>query len=123
MPQATPDDLDILRKKHSATFARTLQAAANQPREYRALKSMLKDVLSRNVDVSEYYRTAAALADLLQRLNRNPGQTLFSYFSATIDPRQQGDVRYFRYSCRDLADQIRQIDQARADMSHLRRIK
>jgi hypothetical protein len=49
--------------------------------------------------------------------------TIFHYFAENIHPGKSGDVRCFRLECRDLAEQIRDLDQWRAQQHRLKRIK
>ena len=123
MLQVDPRKMETLIKKHSDCLQRTEKAIREQPDAYRRIKEMLADIQSRSVDVSEYYKTARKLTELVERLNRIDGDTLFGYFQTNLDPSQLGDVRYFRYICKDLAQQIGILDDYRASRCRLRVIK
>lgn len=95
----------------------------SRPDAYRELKSVLRGINSRILDISEYYPIADRLAGLLRALMRKGDCTIFDYFIQNIDPCRGGNVRHFRSSCLDLANQLISFDQWRADRRHIKRIK
>jgi hypothetical protein len=112
-----------LKERHRTALLLSEMSVRAQPDTFRELKGVLRDINTRVLDVSEYYPAAVRLAGLLRSLIRKEDPTIFDYFIQNIDPCQGGNVRYFRSSCLDLADQLNCFDKWRADRRYLRCIK
>jgi hypothetical protein len=115
--------LEDLRQRRLATLMASEQAIRRQADTYQALKRLVHDINAHTVDVAEYYRTATRLGSLLLKLTCGAEQTIFHYFAEHIDPGRHGDVRCFRLECRDLEQQIKELEQWRAARRQLKRIK
>jgi hypothetical protein len=113
-------NFEQLKQRHLKALELSAAMVRAHPAAYRELKKKLNEINTCSVDISEYYRTALDLARLLRVLTRAGGRTLFDFFYFHIDPGQNGDVRYFRCACRDLADQLDALDRWRAQQHHLR---
>ena len=99
------------------------RSVAVDPEAYRKTKEMLRQVIGRPLDISEYYRTAVRLGKLLDRLSCPERDTIFAYYSPQIDPCRNGDVRYFRAVCTDLRGQIEALDRWRLRRRRMQRVK
>jgi hypothetical protein len=115
--------LEDLKQRRLATLSASEQAIRRQADTYQALKRLVHDINARTLDVAEYYRTASRLGGLLLQLACGADQTIFHYFAEHIDPGRHGDVRCFRLECRDLEQQIKELEQWRAVCHQLKRIK
>jgi hypothetical protein len=120
-----PDAPDIaeLKKRRNKSLVASVEAIRKHPEPYAELQALLQSVLSAPLDVSDYYRVATRLAAILEILSGVRRDCLFPYFLGIIDPKQRGASRYFRTACRDLDEQLREIEQFRKDRACLRRIK
>lgn len=115
--------LEELMRKRDVALSGSVRAIREHGGTYRELKRLVNQINSQPLDVGDYHRTATRLGAMLFSLTRGSGGTIFHYFAEHIDPAKAGDVRCFRLECRDLADQIRQLDQWRAERQQLKRIK
>jgi len=119
MEQLTIEDLQR-RRQDALTVAD--RAVFEKRAAYLALKECVDDVNSRPLDVSEYHSTAKRLAALLEEIDRGT-ETIFAHFRDQIDPLRSGQVVTFRFECRDLAEQIADLEQWRAEHHRLRVVK
>ncbi len=113
---------DLKQKRHNA-LVRSEKAVAEHPEAYREIKILVGDVVSRTIDIGDYFSIANRLTRLLETLTRSGSGTIFTYFFENIDPKQSGDVRYFRGMCLDLLEQLREFDAFRANKRKLSLIK
>ena len=112
-----------LKERYRDVLLLSEMSVRTQPAAYRELKGVLHEINSRVLDISEYYPIALRLAGLLRSLARKEDRTIFDYFIENIDPCQGSNVRYFRYNCLDLEDQLNYFDKWRAGRRHLKCIK
>lgn len=115
--------LDQLKRKREADLFGSVQAVGAHRDTYLEIKRLVGRINSAPVDVGEYHSTASRLGTMLMEMTHGIDNTIFHYFADNIDPDRSGDVRCFRLECRELADQIRQLDQWRTGRHRLRRIK
>jgi hypothetical protein len=115
--------LEELKNKREADLMGSERAIREHSDTFRQIKKMLQEINSRPLDVEDYHRTARCLGGMLARMSDVGGGTIFHYFAEHIDPGRSGDVRCFRLECRDLAEQIRHMEQWRAERHRLKRIK
>jgi hypothetical protein len=116
--------LEELKKKREADLMGSERAIREHGATYCEIKALIQEINSRLLDVGEYHRTATRLGAMLVKMSRGiGGNTIFTYFAEHIDPGRSGDVRCFRLECRDLAEQIRHLEQWRAERHRLKRIK
>lgn len=115
--------LDILEKKRQDALHWTEKAIQRNPDAYCTLKKMVHRILTRPVDVSEYYPAASRLSGLIQSLSQIGGETIFHYFYPHIEPGKNGDPRYFRAMCLDLSEQIQALDRWRVSHRNIRLIR
>jgi hypothetical protein len=115
--------LEELKQKRKEDLIGSQQAILQQGDTYREMKQLLQDINNGPLDVADYYRTAALLGTLLLKLCACGRHTIFHYFAEQIHPGKAGDVRCFRLECRDLAEQIMDLDRWRAQQHRLKRIK
>ena len=115
--------IEDLKDRRTDALSRSEKAALLYPEIYRSLKRMLREINASTVDVSQYYRSALGLARLLETLTRAGKGTIFEHYLRSIDPAQAGDVRYFRFECMDLADQLDCFERWSAERHHLRVVK
>ena len=115
--------VEDLEERRSNALSRSEKAALLYPETYRNLKRMLREINAATVDVSQYYRTALGVTSLLETLTRAGSGTIFDHFLRNIDPAQAGDVRYFRFECMDLAEQLDCFERWSAERHHLTVVK
>ncbi|RJQ73301.1 MAG: hypothetical protein C4519_17915 [Desulfobacteraceae bacterium] len=115
--------LEELKQRRLENLLGSELAILRQADTYQALKRMVQDINARPLDVADYYRTATRLGGLLFELASVTDQTIFHYFAEYIDPGKRGDVRCFRLECRDLEQQIKELEQCRAARRQLKRVK
>jgi uncharacterized protein (UPF0128 family) len=118
-----PYTLDELKQKRESDLMGSVQAIGRQTDLYRELKALVHEINSRPLDVGDYHKTATRLGAMLVKMTNGVGSTIFHYFAEHIDPDKAGDVRCFRFECLDLAEQMRQLEQWRAERHRLKRIK
>ncbi len=118
-----PYTLDELKQKRERDLMGSVQAIGRHADLYRELKALVHQINNRPLDVGEYHKTATRLGAMLVSMTNGVGSTIFHYFAEHIDPDKAGDVRCFRFECRDLAEQMRQLEQWRAEKHRLRRVK
>ncbi|MFP4668072.1 MAG: hypothetical protein ACOCQI_01015 [Desulfosalsimonas sp.] len=109
----TPSTVDDLRRRRQRALEQAEKAIAGRPAEYREIKRLLDEVLGGPVDVADYHRLAGEIVRLLEKLSASSSESLFVYYCNNIDPKRQGDARYFKVVCRDLRHQLKLIDQYR----------
>ena len=119
MNKLTIEDLKI-RRQHA--LARAGRAVVEGQTTYRELKKIVRTVNASPLDISEYHATASLLGRLLDALDRG-GQTIFAHFRDQIDPYRNGNAVHFRFECRDLAEQIADLEAWRAERHRLRCVK
>jgi len=115
--------LEELRRKRDEALSGSEQAILKHRSTYQSLKHLLQDINSGPVDVSEYYPTASKLLAMLKEMSEGADRTIFHLFEKQIDPAKGGNARWFRLSCLDLAEHVRDIERWRAAKSGLRRVK
>jgi hypothetical protein len=110
-----------LRKKRINALRMSEKAIREHVAAYHEIKTMVREINTGPLDIALYYQTASRLGMLLTRLAYRG--TIFQYFAEQIDPRKNGDVRYFRAQCLDLNEQLKELDRWRTKKHHLRRVK
>jgi hypothetical protein len=118
-----PYTLDELKQKRESDLMGSAEAIGRQTDLYRELKALVHEINNSPLDVGDYHKTATRLGALLIKMTNGVGSTIFHYFAEHIDPDKAGDVRCFRFECLDLAEQMRQLEQWRAERHRLKRIK
>ncbi|OQY53598.1 MAG: hypothetical protein B6245_22650 [Desulfobacteraceae bacterium 4572_88] len=112
---------EILEKRRLACLAISEKAVREHPREFHEIKRLLNYVLSNPIDIDRYFCTACTLAKLLDHMGK--GTLFYHYYYENIHPNQFGRARYFRFMCRDLLEQINDLNQWRASRCKLVLIK
>jgi len=115
--------MDELKKRRSESLRISEKAINEHPAEYREIKSLVSDILSKPVDIGDYYKTARKLAGLLEKMVETGPGSIFYYYYKNIDPRQSGDAIYFRANCLDLYEQLKYVNELRIDRRNMRLIQ
>ncbi|MBR9982645.1 MAG: hypothetical protein KFF50_16560 [Desulfatitalea sp.] len=115
--------LDELKRKREVELDGSLRAIRDHWDTYREIKKLIDRINGAPLDVGDYHHTATRLGSMLVAMSSGIDCTIFNYFAHHIDPGKAGDVRCFRLECRDLAEQMRQLDQRRTGRQRLRRVK
>ncbi|MDM8517860.1 hypothetical protein QUF76_16820 [Desulfobacterales bacterium HSG16] len=110
-----------LEKKRVEYFQRSERAILNKTSQFCEITKILNHVNSNIVDIGEYVELASALASLLKEMGK--GTIFYHYYYKNIDPTQYGRARYFRPICRDLFQQITELNKWRAAKRHIKVIK
>ncbi|MDA8138847.1 MAG: hypothetical protein M0036_09355 [Desulfobacteraceae bacterium] len=112
-----------LKQKQAEGMAASQKAAAQNHDLYRAIKQLVRQINAEPLDVADYYPVASRLGKLLNEIKSGFNDTIFHYFAEQIDPSQNGDVRCFRMECRQLAEQIEELDRFRVQRHRLTLVK
>jgi hypothetical protein len=120
MADLLSSSIEELKKRAAASMTITEKAIIAHPETYREIKQMLDHIVADTIDIGEYQKTAEQLSRLLEIMISSGTSSIFYYFYNNIDPRQGGDVRYFRATCMDLMEQIRCIDDMRRCRRNIR---
>jgi hypothetical protein len=119
MNRLTIEDL-LIRRQYALACAE--RAVAEERAAYRELKELVRAINSSTLDISEYHSTASRLGSLLEEIDGGH-ETIFAHFRDQIDPRKSGKALHFRFECRDLEEQIADLEKWRAENRRLRRVK
>ena len=92
-------------------FKRSEQAVTENPSYYRDIKKLLTYVVSNPVDISEYEDLAGEIASLLENMGKDT--IFYHYFYENIHPGQYGVPKFLRFFCRDLLDQLSELNRWR----------
>jgi hypothetical protein len=101
----------------------TCMAAVSNHWAYRKLKSVAADIVSKPVDINDYFPTVENLISLLDELDPGGRDSIFAIFKTRIAPSSAWDVRMLRMECRDLLAHLKSFDDWRREKHHLRRVK
>jgi len=112
--------IEELTRKRMEALTVSEKAIIEHPAEYREIKKLIRYIISKTVDIEEYYSTAKKLTRLLGTMTKSGNQSIFYYYYTNIDPRQKGQARYFRANCIDLDQQLQCVDHMRHSKRHLR---
>ena len=113
MSDITIPTMEELIRRRMESLNISEKAILEHPREYRAIKQLVRLIISQPLDISDYYKTARELGHLLEKMSESGNQSIFHYYCTHIDPRQKGQVQYFRATCVDLEQQLNCIEQQR----------
>jgi uncharacterized protein YwqG len=112
--------IEELTRKRMEALTVSEKAIVEHPLEYREIKKLIQYIISKTIDIEDYYATAKNLSRLLGKMTESGDQSIFYYYYTNIDPRQKGQARYFRANCLDLAQQLQCIDHMRQSKRHIR---
>ncbi len=112
--------IEELTRKRMEALTVSEKAIIEHPAEYREIKKIIQYIISKTVDIEEYYSTAKKLTGLLGKMIESGNQSIFFYYYTNIDPRQKGQARYFRANCIDLDQQLQCVDHMRHIKRHIR---
>lgn len=112
-----------LQQKRAEGLMASEEAIHQKYNTYRELKRLVAEINAGPLDVMNYYPTAKRLGLMLREMTCGHCNTIFHYFADHIDPTQKGDVRCFRMECRQLAEQMRELDQRRLARHQLKVVK
>lgn len=90
---------------------RSERAICKNPEYYREIKKLLTYVVSNPVDISEYDDLAGKIASLLENMGKDT--IFYHYFHENINPGQYGAPKFLRFFCRDLLDQLTELNRWR----------
>jgi hypothetical protein len=110
---------ELTRKRMEALIV-SEKAIIAHPAEYREIKKIIRYIISKPIEIGDYYSTAQRLTKLLKTMTQSGPGSIFHYFYTNIDPQQKGQARYFRANCIDLAQQLECIDHMRHSKRHIR---
>ncbi|MBC2715011.1 MAG: hypothetical protein HF978_06840 [Desulfobacteraceae bacterium] len=115
--------IEELTKRRMESLAVSEKAIIEHPDEYREIKKIIRYIISKTVDIGDYYTIAKKLTRLLDKMTESGNQSIFYYYYKNIDPQQRGQARYFRANCMDLEQQLKCVDQLRCSKRHIRVIQ
>jgi len=112
-----------LKKRRLESLRISAKAISEHPNEYQELKVLVSKILSKPVDIGDYYKTAKRLSGLLEKMVETGPESIFYYYYKSIDPRKSGQARYFRVNCLDLNEQLKYVNELRIDRRKTRLIQ
>lgn len=112
-----------LQQRWENVLMRTEQAVAGRRDQYAELKAKVRAVVSRPIDITEYFSTAQELSKLLHQLDADTRGTIFHIFGERITPSSIWQVNLLRMECRDLLDHLHVFDEWRLKSRGLRIIR
>ena len=112
--------MEELKRKRQESLRISEKAINEHPDEYREIKDLVGKILSKPLDVSDYYQTARKLSGLLEKMTETGNGSIFYYYLKNIDPRQGGEARYFRADCLDLYEQLKIVNESRIHRRSMR---
>jgi hypothetical protein len=116
-----PELVAALNDKYADCLTKTESAVREKTEQYLVFRRQVGEILSRTIDVSEYYTVSCALAEAILAIGQ---QTIFyHYFYESIHPNINGRARYFRSICRDLKNRIEEFDVWRSRRRNIRLIQ
>lgn len=113
--------LQELHKKRIECFTTSEQAILRDPDTYRELKQRLLRISNDPIDIDEYFCTACRLAQLLKKMG--PETIFTTYFHENIDPNLKGKAYFFRSECKNLLEQIENLNKWRKGKRELTMVK
>jgi hypothetical protein len=102
-------------------YEQSEQAILRNPQTFQEILSIIDEVCFGLIDIDEYYDVASRLSQRLDQMGRET--IFFNYFHEQIDPKHHGTARYFRPLCRDLSEQIEELNQWRKTRRCLRIVR
>ncbi len=115
--------MEELQKRRLESLRISEKAISEHPDEYREIKALVSKILSKPVEISDYYKTAGKLAGLLEKMVETGPESIFYYYYKNIDPRKSGQARYFRANCLDLHEQLKYVNELRINRRKMRLIQ
>jgi hypothetical protein len=112
-----------LERRWQSALSATGRAVAEHPALYARLKSQASAIVDHPLDVEDYLAAARLLADLLDRLDPQGGDSIFHRFKGRIAPADIWQVRWLRLECRDLLAHLAAFDRWRCRNGRLRVVK
>ena len=113
MSDITIPTMEELTRRRIESLNISEKAILEHPQEYHAIKALVRHIISKTLDISDYYKTARKLGLLLEKMTESGNQSIFYYYYTHIDPLQKGQVQYFRANCMDLEQQLHCIEKQR----------
>ena len=113
----TDISIENLKKKRESCLALSEQAILKNPACYQQIRELLNYIISSDIDIDEYHKLADKLSMCL--INMGTGTIFHTYFYENINPLGPGNVFFFRSVCKDLLDQITQLNHWRAQKRNI----
>lgn len=112
-----------LKTRWDATLKATQAAVTDQYEAYLELKSLADKVVSKPIDINDYFPTVEKLIHLLDILDPCGKKSIFHFFKKRIFPSSIYHVRMLRLECRDLLNHLDAFDRWRQKNCHLHLVK
>jgi hypothetical protein len=113
--------VEELKAQRERALEETDRAVRERPELARRIQGVLCRCVNLPVDVDDYVRCAAILADYLGEMG--PGTLYYEYFYENIHPSRMGRARFFRFECRELLRQLEELEIWRRKRRGLYRVK
>jgi hypothetical protein len=111
--------LKDLQDRWEKTLSITEKLVVRDPNGYSQIKELLKDIVTKTVDICHYEDTAIKLDRLLTKIDDASKRSIFYFFSDRFSPFSISKMRLFRIECRDLLDQLKAFEDWRIEKHHL----
>jgi len=112
-----------LERRWEKTLAATEKAVSLHPEVYREIKLLVRDIVTKTLDISDYPFTAEKLGRLLKTMEDDTQINIFHFFCDRISPSSISKLKLLRLECRDLLEQLKAFDVWRRETHHLRILK
>jgi len=99
-----------LEKRWKESLTATEAAVVHHPEVYREIKSLVEKVITRTLDIGDYLPTAERLGSLLQKMDTATQNSIFHFFTEPVSPASIRNLKYFRFECMDLHEQLKAFD-------------
>jgi len=96
-----------LEKRRLNALQQAEKAIIRFPDCYHEMKKLLNHVVTQKIDIDEYESIACALANVIEKMGKDT--IFYHYFHENINPKKMGTVKYFRFFCRDLLNQVDEL--------------
>ena len=112
-----------LEKRWEESLTATEAVVIKHPEDYREIKLLIREVVTKTLDIGDYLPTAERIGALLQRMNTTTANSIFHFFREQFSPTSIGRLKLFRFECMDLYEQLKAFDAWRLKHHHLEIIK
>jgi len=112
-----------LEKRWENTLAATETVVVKNPDAYREIKMLIRNIVSKTLDIGDYLPTAERLHALLQTMDAETVESIFHFFGERVSPVSISNLKFFRFECMDLHEKLKAFDAWRLKSHHLEVIK
>jgi len=112
-----------LERRWEKTLSATEKTVTRYPQVYRELKTLVEEIVTKTLDISDYPDTAEKLGGLLKTMEDAAQKNIFYFFCNRVSPSSISKLKLLRLECWDLLEQLKAFDAWRVETHHLRIMK